>query len=376
MDLIQFYRNAILSIGLEILGDDVIGFEGNPLKVNKKIVVLPTQENINKLSDGTITIFNPLIENSISTDPVLKKLLMVISVVYSHRLLILGDVIFDKYDGGKGNLPMDVMLLLGKIGEQKGKALKPFDKETPKVWKKLKEYITDGHHLTKFSITHKLVLNDKKVPSALVMNSPLLKEFNDDDSGLWDILKRDKDKKAFKVFLEYLVNPEEKIVGKANGAHSDFSCFVSGWVTKTLELNNKLYRLQAGDLATDLHLTIDDLSNLEAYTAQALAIPNNNDVSTPEVSSGPVGYGQEQTVQTPQPTQQVEQDDELPLPGNVLHKPEMPQYQPPKYGQPYTPPPQYDRPQGYVEPYPSGYAQPCPAPQPQYAEDARSNLPW
>jgi hypothetical protein len=354
MNLLDFYKSTLTSLGLSITDDDYVKIDvGNgklvTLTTNGKPLVLPTKEHINTAVDNdeetgklvtTKILYNPLNEDVIKGDSTsLKKTKDIIETRLAHSFAGVCELLLTLASNKKlqSKTNMEINKFLASLSDADNPGIKQIvDDKTIDLWGKL--YAKTLDHTVKTKLL-KLYLKKSgkhdgvKYNRLCVLSLPLLEDIQaaDRETDVLDIKLRNKDIKVFQLLHTYVFKDIDEhntfSIGsndpESPGFISLFKLYLTignrlNHISKSLkDINAELY----DSVHLNLKVTLKELDVLNNYAGELAVIPSelelNRQRSTPASSNQTLANAmQKPSVQRPQvpaqQPQQMQQMEEIP----------------------------------------------------------------
>lgn len=206
MELTQLYQSILASLNVKADADGLLSLEfgGKSFSatVDSKRLVLPTQERLRQGLGDTLIAFHPLSENILRGEsPVLKKF-------KTYVVTRLTQVIWGLLEGFTTIL-VDHKAHTKLTPSQKSLLLTmpDADDKTYQALEKIVEAMQENNRrkLVSVYLNRGGKLRMEKFARAAVVNFPILSEFENDDSTIWDVKLRKRDFTGFEKLFEFIL---------------------------------------------------------------------------------------------------------------------------------------------------------------------------
>lgn len=302
MNLIEFYKKAVHSVGLDLDSDNFLCVKNAEDKLerimySKKQIFLPTDENLKNINDNII-IFNPLEEDSIrGINPAMIKYKSIIDRRLSQTFNTIAELI--AILAADVSMQKKASLELNKFISELNKLRKQNMKEiVDETYINLQRKIFNAS-LTKsanagsiFIKTDKAKLIDgEKYNKIATLDLPIYDELKENKNTVYDIeLKRGKDAGILFTITEFIIGKKDDdiidtdkyIVGSNNLESPSFIVVYRMYYKLAKRFNALLKSLsfinkELTEKAT-LNLTLepDDLAEINSFIGELKMIPNLN----------------------------------------------------------------------------------------------------
>ena len=226
MEKEDLYKKIIKSLDMNVAKNGKISIEDMVVKVNKKPLALETEYT----DIDEVTLFDPMDEDLTKTDPGLKKLLRVLNLKTNALVFELLRLLVDEND--KIELPSYLHILLAGVEEEcmpkKGRKPKHFITDTTrKAVRKLEEYVSENDKFfMKALIKNPVDDKGEKFLSGIVVSSPLMEEFEEEGSDIYDCFNKELDSHVVLTLIKGIYS-YVGLDGINSVSNADYSALVS-----------------------------------------------------------------------------------------------------------------------------------------------------
>lgn len=302
MNLIEFYKKAIKSVGLTIDEDHFLCLENDDklerVMHNKKQILLPTPENLKHISDNII-IFNPLEEDSIrGINPSMIKFKSIIDRrlaqsfnVISELVSVLGENLEIQK---KASLELNKFLSSLNVLRQPNMKNNIVDEAFVSLVRKIiaTSLTKSAHSGSIFIKTDKgKVIDGEKFNKTASLSLPIYEDLKENKETVFDItLKRKKDAGIYSIITEFIIGTkddnsidyEKYNVGSNHLESPTFIVVYKLYYKLAKRFNSLLKSLSfinkelAETAMINLELELDDLAEISGFIGELKLIPNLN----------------------------------------------------------------------------------------------------